>query len=69
MIVTEKYEDSDYLVRTYSDAKMMIRQDGTGILYAEAVDPDFMSRTYTETDIPIEEPEIPEDPDHYPEVQ
>jgi len=61
-IVTERYEDSVDLVRTYSDAGMMIRQDGTGILYTEAVDPDYMNRTYTETDIPIEQPEEEEQP-------
>lgn len=52
-IVVERYEDSVDLVRTFSDQGMMIRQDGTGILYEEAVDPDYMGRTYTETDIPI----------------
>ena len=35
----------------------MIKEDGTGILYSEAIDPDFMNRTYTETNTPIEEPE------------
>ena len=53
-IVTERFEDSVDLVRTYSDAGMMIRQDETGNLYAEAIDPDYMGRTYTETDIPIQ---------------
>lgn len=56
-IVTERYEDSVDLVRTYSDAGMMIRQDETGYLYEEAIDPDYMNRTYTETDIPIEKEE------------
>lgn len=60
-VVYERYEDSADLVRAYSDMGMMIKQDGTNILYAEAIDPDYMNRTYTETDIPIEneEPEIP----------
>lgn len=61
-IVTERFEDSVDLVRTYSDQGMMIRQDGTGILYTEAVDPDYMNRTYTETDIQIEQSEEEEQP-------
>lgn len=55
MIRTEYFKtrkDGVKLVRTYSDADMMIRQDGTGALYSEAVDPEEMGRTYTETDIP-----------------
>lgn len=63
-IVTERLEDSADLVRTYSDLGMMIRQDETGYLYADAVDPDYMNRTYTETDIPIDsEEEEPIEPD------
>ena len=54
-IITERHEDSVDLVRTYSDRGMMIRQDETGTLYAEAIDPDYMGRTYTETNIPIEQ--------------
>ncbi len=54
-IITEKFENSGDLGKTYSDRGMKIRQDGTGILYDEAVDPDYMGRTYTETDIPIEQ--------------
>ena len=68
MIVTEFYmtrKDGVNLYRTYSDIQMMIRQDGTGILYDEAIDPENSGRTYTETDIPIEqnepEPDIPEE--------
>ena len=58
MIVQERFQldpDGWILVRTYSDAGMMIRQDETGDLYAEAVDPEFAGRTYTETNIPIED--------------
>ena len=55
MIKTEMY--SEDLVRTYSDAGFLIRQDGTGILYGEAIDPVYMNRTYTETDIPVESDE------------
>lgn len=46
------------LVRTYSDASLMIRQDGTGAVYAEAVDPVGSGRTYSETDTPIEQTEV-----------
>ena len=56
MIRTEYFKtrkDGVKLVRTYSDADMMIRQDGTGALYSEAVDPEEMGRTYTETNIPV----------------
>ena len=45
------------LVRTYSDANLMIRQDSTGNIYSEAVDPLNSGRTYTETDTPIEQTE------------
>lgn len=47
-------EDGWDLVRTYSSRGMKIRQDETGELYAEAIDPAFMHRTYTETEIPID---------------
>lgn len=50
-------EDGWTLVRTISDRGMMVRQDETGELYAEAVDPEFTNRTYTETDIPVEKDE------------
>lgn len=64
MIQTEYYTtrpDGVVLVRTYSDAGMMIEQDGTGALYVEAIDPEDMHRTYTETDIPIEGDETAEE--------
>lgn len=57
MVRTEFYkerEDGVILNRTYSDAGMKIKQDGTGALYDEAIDPASIGRTYTETDIPIE---------------
>ena len=51
MIQTETYEKNGRtLVRTYSDAGYRIRQDGTGAVYDEAVDPADSGRTYTETD-------------------
>lgn len=46
-------EDGWVLVLTYSDRNKMISQDETGYLYTEAIDPDFMHRTYTETEIDI----------------
>ena len=42
------------LVRTYSDANRMIKQNGTGAVYSEAYDPVGSGRTYTETDEIIE---------------
>lgn len=51
MIKTENtYVNGRTLVRTYSDANRMIRQDGTGNIYSEAVDPVGSGRTYTETE-------------------
>ena len=55
MIVQEPYEGSLTLVRTYSDEGYKIQQDGTGDIYDEAIDPRSAGRTYTETDIPIDE--------------
>lgn len=63
MIKTEFYttlEDGTVLVRTYSDAGMYIIQDGTGMEYSEAVDPERMNRTYTESDRKIPEDQLPE---------
>lgn len=58
MIKTENiYVNGRALVRIYSDANRMIRQDGTGNIYSEAVDPLNSGRTYTETDTPIEQTE------------
>ena len=55
MIKTENiYVNGRALVRTYSDSNRMIRQDSTGNIYSEAVDPVGSGRTYTETDTPIE---------------
>ena len=62
MVKTEFYatlEDGTVLVRTYSDAGMYIIQDGTGIEYSEAVDPEKMNRTYTESDRKIPEDQLP----------
>ena len=54
MVIYEEISGTD-LIRAYSNNNMMIRQDETGNLYSEAIDPNYMGRTYTETDIPIEE--------------
>ena len=51
-------KDGVRLYRTYSDAGMMIRQTETGVEYAEAIDVDGASYTYTETETPIETPEM-----------
>ena len=54
MIIIEDYrvrEDGIELVRTYSDAGMMIERDG--VRYSEAIDPKELGRTYIETDEPI----------------
>ena len=48
-------EDGTVLVRTYSDSNHYIIQDGTGIEYSEAIDPENMNRTYTESEKIIED--------------
>lgn len=58
MIVTESYmtrRDGVKLYRSYSDEGFYIERDGE--MYEEAIDPDGVNRTYTETDelIPVEE--------------
>ncbi len=37
-------------IHTYSDNGYRIKQNGTGIIYDDAIDPAEMGRTYTETD-------------------
>ena len=70
MVKKEYYktlEDGTVLVRTYSDNNHYIIQDGTGIEYSEAIDPENMNRTYTESEKVIEEDSVedsePEDVD------
>lgn len=61
MIQREFYtqrKDSVKLYRTYSDAGMMIRQNETGVEYAEAIDVEGAPYTYTETETPIETPKM-----------
>ena len=61
MIQREFYtqrKDDVKLYRTYSDIGMMIRQNETGVEYAEAIDVEGAPYTYTETETPIETPEM-----------
>ena len=64
MVKKEYYktlEDGTVLVRTYSDNNHYIIQDGTGIEYSEAIDPENMNRTYTESERIMEEDSISEE--------
>ena len=61
MIQREFYaqrKDGVKLYRTYSDAGMIIRQNETGVEYTEAIDVEDAAYTYTETETPIETPEM-----------
>ena len=61
MVKKEYYktlEDGTVLVRTYSDSNHYIIQDGTEIKYSEAIDPENMNRTYTESEKIIKEDSI-----------
>ncbi len=59
MIKTETFEKNGRkLVQTYSDTGFMIRQDGTGVVYSEAIDPAESGRTYTETDEKVPDREL-----------
>lgn len=54
MIKTEQITiNGTEFIKTYSDQKLMIERDGA--VYSEAIDPVDSGRTYTETDIKIEE--------------
>lgn len=53
MIVQEQI--SDTLIRTYSDANVYIHGGNPVGDYTEAIDPISTNRTYTETDILIEQ--------------
>ena len=66
MIQREFYtqrKDGAKLYRTYSDIGMMIRQNETGAEYAEAIDVEGASYTYTETETRIPAEEAAEDTD------
>ena len=58
MIVQEQLIDNPSLIKTYSNKGMMIIQDGTGDMYAEAIDLISANHTYTESDIPVNGDEI-----------
>ena len=61
MIVREFYrqrKDGVNLYRTYSDEGFYILQNETGVEYSEAIDVENAPYTYSETDKPIEEPEV-----------
>ena len=61
MIQREFYtqrKDDVKLYRTYSNIGMMIRQNETGVEYAEAIDVEGAPYTYTETETPIQTPEM-----------
>lgn len=61
MIQTKYYmtrKDGVVLIYTYSNINMKIRSNETNELYDDAVDPEYLNRTYTETDIPIEGSEV-----------
>lgn len=45
-------------IRTYSDQNVMIHGGSPEADYSEANDPASLNRTYTETDIPIEDDDI-----------
>lgn len=55
MVVYENIGDG--LVRAYSDRNVLIHGGSPEGDYSEAIDPVDAHRTYTETDIPIEEEE------------
>lgn len=51
MIVIEALTiNGNEFTHTYSDSGYRIKQDGTGIVYDDAIDPADSGRTYTETD-------------------
>lgn len=67
MIIKELFAtrtDGVNLYRSYSDLGMMIRQDQTGVEYAEAVDVENSEYTYTETNIPTDGLIPPAPPDY-----
>ena len=59
----EKTINNIKLIRTYSDINMKIKQMETGILYDEATDLYESSFSYEETNIPIDEHDVPIPPE------
>lgn len=60
MIVQEIIANTN-LIKTYSDSGMLIEQQPTKNLYAEAIDVQNASYIYVETDIPIDNGTTPDD--------
>ncbi len=60
MIVQERIEGRN-LIKTYSDSGFLIRQEQTGIEYAEAIDIENSGYTYIETNILTEDDITPEE--------
>ena len=61
MVIREFHEtrfDGVNLYRTYSDAGYYLKQNPTGVIYAEAIDVESAPYTYEETDELIEKPEV-----------
>ena len=61
MVIREFHEtrfDGVNLYRTYSDAGYYIKQNPTGVVYAEAIDVESAPYTYEETDELIEKPAV-----------
>ena len=60
MIITENItrDDGATLIKHYSDAGFMMRQNETGVLYSEAIDVENSGYTYSETEIPAEDNEV-----------
>ena len=59
MIVQEQI--SDMLIRTYSDRGVMIHGGSPQANYVKVIDPINAGRTYTETNIPIPAPDVPQE--------
>lgn len=55
IVVTTETIDGRRFTYTRSDAGMMIKQNGTGLEFTEALDPEGSGRTYTETDVRMED--------------
>ena len=50
-----QYDGINYYI-TFSDSNFKIQQHPTGLLFNDAIDPEGSPFTYTETEIPTEEP-------------
>ena len=60
MIIQEEIEISGReFIKTYSDKGVFIKGGVPDGLYAEAIDPKELGRTYEETDMPIPEDDEP----------